>query len=159
MPSTTLPAKFITDPALANLQDDDLIWVFQDADDYIMTGAQLKAGVLAGRPHDIHGQMPGVPAANTKWVYPMNRAAVLPEDLIDSHAGAQVAATASTTFTLYKGVTSIGTINFAAAATVGTFTFAADVSFVAGDLLTVQAPATPDATLAGFYFNLAGTLT
>lgn len=159
MPSTTLPAKYLTDPALVNLQDDDLIWVFQDADDFIMTGAQLKAGVLAGRPHDIHGQMPGVPTADQKWIYPMNRAASLPASLTDSHAGAQVAATAATVFKILKGATEIGTINFAAGATAATFTFTTLTTFVSGNTLIIQAPTTPDATLAGLYFNLAGNLT
>jgi hypothetical protein len=89
----------------------------------------------------------------------MNRASKLAAALPNSHAGAQVAATAATVFTIYKGVTSIGTINFAIGATTATFTFTTLTTFAAGDLLTIQAPATPDATLAGFYFNLASTLT
>lgn len=159
MTSTTLPALLVSDPAPLDLQDADIVWVAQGGVDVGMTGAQIRAGVLAGRPHDVHGQMAGVPAASEKWVYPFNRAASFAATLPSSHAGAQVAATAATTFTLYKGATSVGTIDFAIGATTATFTFTTTTAFAPGDLLTVQAPATPDATLAGLYFNLACTLT
>lgn len=159
MTSTTLPALLVSNPAPLDLQDTDIVWVSQGGDDVAMTGAQIKAAVLAGRPFDIHGQLPGVPTANEKWIYPMNRASSLPASLTNSRAGAQVAATAATVFKIFKGATEIGSINFAIGATTATFTFTSLVSFVAGDLLTIQAPAVPDATLAGLYFNLASSLT
>ncbi len=65
-----------------------------------------------------------------------------------------VAATASTTFTLKKNGASIGTANFAAAATTATFTVAADANFVSGDILTVTAPGSQDTTLADLSFSL-----
>jgi hypothetical protein len=70
---------------------------------------------------------------------------------------AQVAATGSTTYTLAKNGTSIGTISWAAAATVGTVSITGAVSFVAGDLLSLTGPAGADATLANIAVTLAGT--
>jgi len=43
-----------------------------------------------------------------------------------------------------KNGSSIGTMNFTG--NTGTFTFSADVDFTAGDVLTIEAPATADAT-------------
>lgn len=65
-----------------------------------------------------------------------------------SRADADVAATSSTDFDIQKNGVSIGTLNFAGSATAGTFTVAAAQSFAAGDVLSIVAPGTPDATLA-----------
>jgi hypothetical protein len=46
---------------------------------------------------------------------------------------------------------------FAGAAT-ATFTMTAASTFIAGDVLTIAAPATPDATLANLAWTLSGTL-
>ena len=66
-------------------------------------------------------------------------------------AKATVAATASTIFTIAKDGTAVGTITFAAGATLGT------VSITAGNLtanqnVTITAPSSPDATLANISF-------
>ena len=70
---------------------------------------------------------------------------------------AQVAATGSTTYTLAKNGTSIGTIAWAASGTVGTISVTASTSFAAGDILSLTGPATADATLANIAVTLAGT--
>jgi hypothetical protein len=62
-------------------------------------------------------------------------------------AKATVAATASTVFTILKDGVTVGTCTFAAAATTGTFSITAG-GIAANQHLYIQAPTTPDATLA-----------
>lgn len=83
----------------------------------------------------------------------------LPASLTGSKANATTAATGAVSFTIYKNGASQGTINFAASGTNATFTFASDVSFAAGDILEIVAPATADATLADIAISLKGYLT
>jgi hypothetical protein len=66
-------------------------------------------------------------------------------------ARAVVAATASTVFSIRIAGSEIGTITFAAAATVGTFSFTSTTVAV-NDNITIVAPASPDATLADISF-------
>lgn len=63
-----------------------------------------------------------------------------------SRASLRVATTAELVLDIYKNTTSIGTITFAAATTVGVFSFADTVEFEAGDVLSVMAPAAVDDT-------------
>lgn len=65
----------------------------------------------------------------------------------NSSAKSQVAATASSIFTIRKNGTQVGTITFSAAGTVGVISFSV-TSVAANDVITVQAPASADATLA-----------
>jgi hypothetical protein len=59
------------------------------------------------------------------------------------------AATASTTFMLKDGSTAIGTVAFAAAGTVGVINISAAYSVASGDVISITAPASADATAAG----------
>jgi hypothetical protein len=70
-------------------------------------------------------------------------------------------ATGSTTFTVFKNGSSVGTIVWAAAAATPTFTTAggAAVSFAIGDIQTITGPATPDTTLANWAVTLVSTRT
>lgn len=74
----------------------------------------------------------------------------------NTSAVATVAATASTTFTVKKNGTSIGTIVFAASGTTATNTITT-TSFAAGDLFELDAPASADSTLANIGFSFLGT--
>jgi hypothetical protein len=65
------------------------------------------------------------------------------------------AATASTTFTLKDGATSVGTIAFAASGTIGAINISAAYPIVSGDQITIVAPASADATAAGLNCSLA----
>lgn len=71
----------------------------------------------------------------------------------NSSAIAQVAATASTVFTLKRNGTTIGTITFAAAATAGSISLSS-TAVTLGQVVTVHAPASADATLADIAFLL-----
>jgi hypothetical protein len=109
-------------------------------------------------PYDLLMFSPGVPgnsALMARVVIP--RIVTLPISLTGSYASATVAATAATTLTLAKNGSSIGTVNFALGATVGTFTFSSAVTTAAGDVLTVTNQATADATLANVSITLAAT--
>jgi len=81
----------------------------------------------------------------------------LPASLTGSYAKAGTTASGSSTLTITKNGTSIGSITFAASATNGTFSFTSAVTFSAGDLLVITAPGTADATLADLAINLLGT--
>jgi hypothetical protein len=118
-----------------------------------------------GRKMDyvVSGTCNGVATANHAFiVHPFQspvvfKAAVLPF----YRAYARVAATAITAIDIRKrtlaGVeTSIGTISFAAGGTTATFTFAADVSFAAGDIMIVVGGAVADTTLASIGIHLKG---
>jgi hypothetical protein len=81
-----------------------------------------------------------------------------PAGLGGSYGTAGTAATGSTTFTIAKNGTGVGTMAFAASATTATFAMGAAASFAGGDVLTITAPGTPDATLANLAWTLSGTL-
>jgi len=115
--------------------------------------------------------VPGVPTASQNLLFhrfskdttiPANAGAYLGHT---SEAAGSAAATASTVLTLAKAASatpttfsSVGTITFAAGAVVGTWatTGGAAVTFAQGDILRLQAPATPDATLADVHMTLVG---
>jgi hypothetical protein len=82
-----------------------------------------------------------------------------------SRAGGSVNATGSTVFSVEKAAAStpntfaqVGTITFAGGTVTPTFASSAGdpISFDADDRLRIVAPATPDATFAGFYATFAG---
>lgn len=109
-------------------------------------------------PYDIAGSIFGKPTApSLVFRFVANRAFSLPAGLTGSRATTSTAATAATILNIYKNGAVIGTINFAAGAAIGTFTFNTATNFVAGDLLTVGFP-TADATFGDAQFTFAATL-
>lgn len=110
-------------------------------------------------PYDISTFGIGKPAVNdTMLAMVMTRPMSLPVSLTGSVAKCTAAPTAAITFNILKNGASIGSINFAAAATAGTFTFTTATSFGSGDILTIVAPATQDATFAGLLATLVAIL-
>lgn len=85
------------------------------------------------------------------------RDVVFPINLTGSRGVASVAATASTTFLIKKNGTQVGTMVFAAAGTVATFTMGSATTVTTADEITVEAPASPDATLSDVRFTLKAT--
>lgn len=108
-------------------------------------------------PNDLHVFVPG-PMSNNQLLLRLKatRAFTLPQNLPGSFVTAGTAATGSTTLTLKKNGTSIGTAVFSASGTTAALTFAADVTFAVGDILTITGPATADATLADTSIDLLG---
>jgi hypothetical protein len=104
----------------------------------------------------VSGSLSGRPTANlVLQSYVFAAPVTLPVGLSGSRGTASTAATATTTFNIQKNGASVGTMVFAPSAAAATFTMNPATLFNAGDVLTVIAPATPDATLA----NLAWTIT
>ena len=110
--------------------------------------------------YDLALSITGKPAPS---VYVLNFVVVnafsLPAGLTGSFAKSSTAATANSTFTIYKNGSSIGTILFGAGASAGTITFSAQQTFAPGDLLQITAPSPQDTTLANIAITLKGTLT
>ena len=82
---------------------------------------------------------------------------MFPTGLTGSQGTAGVAATATTTYSIKKNGTNVGTMVFAAGAMIATFSMPSATTFMAGDILTVVAPASPDATLANLAWTLVGS--
>jgi hypothetical protein len=76
--------------------------------------------------------------------------------LTDSRAGAEVAATASSVFSLTKNGTQFATLTFAAGSAAGVIACASDAVFTTGDVLRVIAPAARDVTLSGVSATFIG---
>jgi hypothetical protein len=84
-------------------------------------------------------------------------AVTLPAGLSGSYFVALHAAALSTVITLSKNGTAVGTATFAASGTSATVTFSSPVSLAPGDTLGINAPSTPDATLAGVAWSIRAT--
>lgn len=108
--------------------------------------------------YDVGGSMWGAPTASLVIMrLPMVRKVVFPASLSGSYMIAATAATASTVFSLKKNGVEFGTATFGAAGTSATFAAASATNFSVGDILTIVAPASPDATLADLGWLIAGT--
>ncbi len=81
----------------------------------------------------------------------------IPAGASGSFAKAASAATAATTVKIMQNGTQIGTIAWAASATVGVITISNNVNLAAGDSLQLIAPATADTTLANIGVTLSAT--
>jgi hypothetical protein len=145
----------------------------QDLSD-VVGAADASAGQLLGfdattgtwtpvdNPADLLAFVAGAPSASQKLTGRIfARAARYSSDFNQSQVKAGVAATAAATFNVKKNGTLVGTIHFAIGATVATFSTdvgagSVSVSVAIGDVLTIEAPATPDATLADISFCLKG---
>ncbi len=114
----------------------------------------------ANMPYDIAGSILSKPAASAVVMrFVAVRAFTLPAGLTGSLSKSATAATASTVFSLQKNGAQFGTMTYAAAGTTGTFAAAAQTSFAIGDILTVVAPASADATFNDCEFTLIASLT
>lgn len=110
------------------------------------------------QPFDLTAFYPGTPTASALVTrVPIARAVTFPAGLVGSIGTATAAATASAAFKVQKNGADVGAITFAAGATSATFTAADPITFAAGDLLSIIAPATADDSLTDVGFVLAGT--
>lgn len=109
------------------------------------------AAAFAARPRGVSAFCNGKPAASEVVL-----GAVAPYAFTIAQANcsakAQVAATGSTVFQLKKNGTNVCTLTFSAAGTVAAIGAVSSGSVAAGDVLTIVAPGTADATLADIAF-------
>jgi hypothetical protein len=116
------------------------------------------ASALFSPPYDVGSFIEAAPTASQVVLrHVFARSVVFAAGLAPSQGKAGTAATGSTTFTIKKNGSSVGSFNFASSAMTATFSMASQTTFAAGDVMTVEAPGTPDATLAMITFTLAGT--
>jgi hypothetical protein len=122
------------------------------AHSYLVKGTgQTSSSVLSGSYN-------GTPAANLVLQRHVFATAVsFASGLPGSQGRAGIAATASTSFAIQRNGTSVGAMVFAPSATTATFSLGSATVFNAGDVLTVVAPPTPDATLANLAWTFVGT--
>jgi hypothetical protein len=116
------------------------------------SGAVVARGYVSGS----WGGTPGASQVIERFIFAAP--ATFPAGLAGSFGTAGTAATAAASFAIAKNGAAVGTMNFAAGATSATFTMVTATSVAGGDVLTIIAPAAPDATLANLAWSLTGTL-
>lgn len=88
---------------------------------------------------------------------PMLDGDAFPADMAGSILSCGTAATSSSDFLLKKNGTTFNTITVAASGTTGSFSSTGVTTFSGGDILSLEAPATADATLASVRYTFVGT--
>lgn len=122
------------------------------------SGYWLPGGGGGPPPYDVGAMVAGVPDADAVCLrYAFPREVTFAAGLAPSQGVADIAATGDADFDIQQNGVSVGTMTFAAASATATFDMDDETVFEAGDVLTVIAPGTPDATLADISFVLAGT--
>ena len=117
----------------------------------------LEFVAVPALPYLLAFDAPGVPTASmVVFHHVFTQAVSFVASLTDSYVKAGTAATAQTDFDLKQNGSSIGTVRFAAAGTTASYVSISASSWVAGDILTLIAPATPDATIADIWGTLVG---
>lgn len=96
--------------------------------------------------------------AETLAVYQVVDAITLPTGLTGSSCYAGSVSTGAAAVDIQKNGASIGTVDFTAGNNTAAFTFSSEVSFVAGDRLSLIAPPTADATLGDISLTLLADL-
>lgn len=118
----------------------------------------LQTDTAVNPPYDLGFFYSGKPT-NTQEVFRMEavRNFYIPDGAPGSTAEARVASTGNVAFSVKKNGTQFATVTFnVTAAGVWAFDAAADESFVAGDTLSVTAPASADATLEDIAIFIKG---
>jgi hypothetical protein len=127
----------------------------------ISVGVTSTAGITSWTnvPYDVAFSVYSKPTASEKlFRFRACRAFTVPTSQTNAQARAATQATNSTTFTIEKNGTNIGSIVFGAGSIYGTVTISSATSFAVGDLLTVTAASTPDSTLADIDISILAVL-
>ena len=153
------PASFIGQTVSVKLPAFNIFGqALQDLSTVTATTYTLTGGGAAQVPSYVSGSVAGSPGASQVVERTIFAAIVtFPGGLSGSYGTAGTAATAAASFAIARNGTAVGTMDFAAGASAATFTMATATAFAAGDVLTIAAPATPDATLANLAWTLSGT--
>lgn len=127
-------------------------------DPVVALEAATKQYADAGRIYDISGFTAGAMlASQTILRFVSVRSITLPQNLTGSVASCGTAPTVGVSLPILKDGYSIGSINFAAGQTTGTFTFGSAVTLTSGSVVVVNAPSSADATFADLQFTLMGS--
>lgn len=137
----------LTDVDVSSLQNNQIPAWNNGASKWENIDAPYNAAVFAGGTLD---------ASEVFFGHAFPYAVEIPSGATNSQAVAGIAATGTTTVTIKKNGSSIGTIAWSTSGTVGVFTFASSVSFAAGDIISLTGQSSPDATLANISITLAG---
>jgi hypothetical protein len=142
---------------LASPVDGD-VWYNDTTDKFMAREAGTSYEVIS-RPLDVAVFVQGKPT-NAELVARLEvpRAFTIPASATGSQASARVASTGNVSFDVLKNGVSFATVVFNVSAT-GSFTMASSATFAAGDLLTITAPATADATLEDISITFVGSRT
>jgi len=117
----------------------------------------LEFVTVPSLPYLLAFDAPGVPTASMiVFHHVFTQAVTFVASLTGSYVKAGTAATAQTDFDLKKNGSSIGTVRFAAAGTTASYVSISSSSWAAGDILTLVAPASPDATIEDLWGTLVG---
>lgn len=116
-----------------------------------------EGGEAGGQAFDLGIFFPGT-MSNSQLLcrYVFTRDVDFPANMTGSQAKAVSGATAQTDIDVQKNGASIGTVRFAAAGTIATFVGFSASSFAAGDIFSLHAPVSADATLADVGFTFKG---
>jgi len=134
--------------------DDEL--VLYDASAFVYKRITQANYGGSAKPYDIGIMKADKPSASEVLLrYPVPRTVYFDYDCSPGQAIADVAATAETVFNVKKDGATFCTITFAISGTTGTFS-GEDRTFVTGEILTLEAPASADATLADLAFSICG---
>lgn len=109
-------------------------------------------------PYDVAVMYDGVPGVSAVFRFVAARDFDSGSSWAGTVCSAAVAATAQTDFVVAVNGVTKATLRFAAAATTCTIVSGTTTAIVAGDVITITAPVTPDATLASVAITLLGTL-
>lgn len=130
----------------------------------ILNGADVESigfsGAGGSAPYDIGNFFNGQPTSSEVIMrFVAGRTITFAANFVGSQFKAGVAATASSVFTITRNGSNVGTITVGASGTSGTWTSSGGgaVTYVAGDVGTIVAPSSPDATLANLDWTLVGT--
>jgi hypothetical protein len=154
------PASFIGQTISVKLPAFNIFGqALQDLSGLTSTSYTLTGGGAVKNPSYVAGAWAGSPGASQvieRYIFATSVS--FPAGLVGSYGTAGTAATANTNFAIAKNGSNVGTMAFAAGATSASFAMATATGFAGGDVLTITAPATPDATLANLAWTLTGTL-
>lgn len=130
----------------------------QDLSSLTATGYTLTGGGAVAAPAYVSGSFAGSPGAGQVIErYIFATPVTFPAGLGGSYGTAGTDATAAAGFAIEKNGSAVGAMNFASGSAAATFAMSAATVFAGGDVLTIVAPATPDATLANLAWTLSGT--
>jgi len=175
IPSHEIPAVALTDTFVVATQaamlglgaqtgdvairtDENKTYILQGADPSNIDHWVELLGSSSSNSYDIATQVVGKPDAGEVILrFVAVRPFTLSPNLAGSYLKSSVAAAVPATFSIKKNGTTFCTATIAASGTAATFGSCAQQSFTAGDLLTIEAPAVQDPSMADLALCLLGT--